>query len=239
MLTLAVTVAAIAFSTPDPWPLERQDRYGTGRAISGLAPSDYGTPWRQFELGGGFISTHGPSIRADGVGFFGRWVDNTVRRFNTATGQITGTFSAGAFVSCTPALSNGRIIVSTDSPNGRLWGVDSTNMFADWFQTVGYSSGSPNLGPEGDIVFARASGEVTRCNPATGAPIWTKTGFGVPRGSVVFTRDDQFVIMSHGSNVTCFRWSDGMPMWTYPGTVAVGGPGVAPDGTIVFGDDAA
>ncbi len=99
MVTVVASLALLSSAAlADPWPLERQDRYGTAMALTGLAASDYSSPWRQFELGDGFISSHGPSLDASGKGYFGRWVDNTVRRFDVESGVITGTFAAGNFV---------------------------------------------------------------------------------------------------------------------------------------------
>lgn len=236
MIFAAVTLSLLSL-TADPWPLERQDRYGTGQALSGM-PGGYSTPWRQFELGGGFISSHGPSIDANGVGYFGRWVDNTVRRFDVATGTITGTIAMGNFVACTPAISAGRIFASTDNPAGRVFGIDRNSMFTDWLENTGYVAGSPNIGPEGDVVYSTWSGTVTRRDPATGASIWTQTGYpSSSKGSVVFTRDDQSVIVAHGNAVTAFSWTNGTPLWTFNTPAAAGAPGVAPDGTIVFGTD--
>jgi outer membrane protein assembly factor BamB len=54
---------------------------------------------------------------------------------------------------------------------------------------------------------------------------------------VVFTRDDQAVILSHGNSVSAFNWANGALLWTFPTAAPTGAPGVAPDGTIVFGND--
>lgn len=206
-------------------------------ALSGLAPADYSTPWRQFELGGGFISSHGPSLDANGNGYFGRWVDNTVRRFDIESGVLTGTFAAGNFVVCTPAISGSRLFVSTDNANGKVFGIDRGSLFTDWLENTGYVSGSPIVGPEGDVVYVRTSGELTRRDAATGASVWSRTGYLNPKGPVVFTRDDQAVVIGHGNNVSAFRWSDGLPLWTFATTAPIGSPAVAPDGTIVVGND--
>lgn len=234
---LAASLTLLTALTADPWPLERQDRFGTAQALSGMS-SGYSTPWRQYDVGGGFISSHGPSIDANGVGYFGRWVDNTFRRFDISTGTITGTIAMGNFVASTPAISGNRIFVSTDNAAGRVFGIDRTTMFTDWLENTGYVAGSPNIGPEGDVVYGTLSGVVTRRDPATGAAVWTKTGYpSAVKGPVVFTRDDQSVIFSHGNAVTAFNWADGTPLWTFNTPAAAGAPGVAPDGTIVFGTE--
>lgn len=235
MVSLALSLL-IALNPNDPWPLERQDRYGTAMATSGLALGEYVAPWRSYDLGENRISSHGPSIREDGVGFCGRWEDTTMRRFDTETGAITGTFAAANFVACTPAIDGARVIVSTDNPAGKVFGVDATTLFADWVQFTGYVASSPNVGPEGDVVYATSSGLITRRDGATGAEVWSRTGYTNPRGPVAFTRDDQNVILAHGSTVSAFRWSDGAPQWNHTVSGQAGTASVGPDGTIVLGD---
>lgn len=237
MTSYIASIAIATMLTDDPWPLERQDRYGTGQAIMGLANDEYSTPWRHIEYGGGFISSHGPSFAADGTAYFGRWVDNTLRRFDPYSGAITGTVAMGNFVASTPAIGQNRIFASTDNSQGDVFAINRTGLFFDWVNNTGYISGSPNLGPEGDVVYARLNGEVSRINEANGAPVWTKTGYSNPEGTVVFTRDDASVIVSHGNSISALRWSDGQQLWTYNSGSKTGGSAVAPDGTIVFGNE--
>jgi len=218
----------------DPWPLERQDRYGTGQAVMGMPASEYSSPWRHIEYGGGFISSHGPSFSADGFGYIGRWVDNTVRKFDPATGAILGTIPVGHFVTSTPAISGDKLFISS----GNVMAVNRTGLFIDWLNVTGAVSGSPNVGPEGDVVYLRnTQAEINRVSSLTGIPVWTKTGYSDPKGTVMFLRNDNQVVFSHGNSVTALNWSDGSLAWTYNSGSKTGGVGVAPDGSVVFGNE--
>ena len=220
----------------DPWPLERQDRYGTARALSGPAQSDLTTPWISNRLGGNFPVSHGPSIRADGVGFFGNWAANLVYKFNTATGAILGSFQALNFVACTPAIGpSGMAIVSTDNPNGKVFGIDTQIMDFNWFKQTGYVGGSPNIGPEGDTIFGTGGGSIYRLASVTGAQIWNQNGYGPTNGTIVFSRNDNEVIVSQGNFVTSLDWSDGSHNWSTNLGSRAGRPAVAPNGTIIVG----
>lgn len=232
MLSVIAILAMSAAGVADPWPLERQDRYGTAQALTGIAPGEYSTPWRHIEYGGGFISSHGPSFSADGFGYIGRWVDNTARKFDVATGAIVATIPVGHFVTSTPAIGPNRIFISS----GNVMGVNRPGLFIDWLNVTGPVSGSPNTGPEGDVVYLRTNGEINRVSESTGIPVWTKTGFGDPKGTVMFLRTDAQVVFSHGNSVTALNWNDGSLAWTYNAGSKTGGVAVAPDGSVVFGN---
>jgi hypothetical protein len=78
--------------------MERQDRYGTARSLTGPRAADYCTPWVDTILGGNNIVSHGASIGDNGIGYFGTWVSNKLYQVDLATNTITGTFSAGNFI---------------------------------------------------------------------------------------------------------------------------------------------
>lgn len=239
MLSVIAILALASAGGADPWPLERQDRYGTGQAVAGLAPSEYSTPWRHIEFGGGFISSHGPSFGADRFGYIGRWVDNTVRKFDPLTGAIVGTIPSGNFVQSTPAIGATRVFFSTDNNMGAgaVISINRAGLFIEWLNNTGSISGSPNLGPEGDVVYMRNNGEINRVSESTGTPVWTKPGFSNPKGTVMFLRSDNQVVFSHGNSVTALNWSDGSLAWTYNSGSKNGGVAVAPDGSVVFGNE--
>ncbi len=239
MLTTVAAMALLGKGSVDIWPLERQDRYGTGQAIEGIAPDQYAPPWRHLEVGENNITSHGPSFDSQGNGYFGRWVNYTVKRFNAETGQITGTVPMGFHVDCTPAIGNGRIYAKQqtfNSQQGIIVGIGLSNLAIDWLNIHGYLVGSPTLGPEGDIVYVQEGGIVRRVNKDTGLDVWFKSGFGSPRGPILFLRDDSAVIVAHGNRVSALNWADGSTIWSYDSGFAAGRPGVAPDGTIVFGN---
>lgn len=233
------TIAAFALLSgqgADPWPLERQDRYGTGRATVG-GPNTYAPPWRYVEYGNGFITSHGPSFGGDGSGYFGKWVNNVMVRFDPALGVITDTVPAGDFVACTPAIGSDKIYFATDNPNtGKVIALNKSGLWIEWVNDTGYISGSPTLGPEGDVTYARKGvGTVYRVNKDTGATVWSSTGFSNPVGTVVFLRDDSAVVVAYGNKVAALDWATGATLWTYDAGSQTGSCGVAPDGSVVFG----
>lgn len=238
MISVIAIAAVFTGGSLPVWPLERQDRYGTGIAVApGLPAAEYSSPWRQYTLGGGNIVSHPPALDAVGNGYFGTWVDNRVYRFLPSTGAIVNSFPAGNFVTGTPVITGNRVIAVTDNASGFVWGVDTASMFGDWGNNNSGIVGSANVGPEGDVLVARIDGNVQRLNPATGVPVWTRAGYPNSRNPAPFSRDDATVYVPNGNQLTAFRWSDGVPLWSYPASAQVGPAGVGPDGAIVFGDD--
>lgn len=232
-----IIISSLVFSQ-DPWPLERQDRYGSGCAIFGPDPATLTTPWISNKLAVGFPVSHGASIRADGIGYFGNWVDNKLFKFNTTNGAILGAFQASDFVACIPALGpNNMAIASTDSPSAKLYGVDTGIMDFNWFKSTGYVGGSPNIGPEGDCTFGTSAGVVSRHNSATGALVWSRNGFGPVNGTLVFNRNETAIIVANGTSVAALDWQTGQTAWSRNFGTRMARPGVAQNGTIVIGSD--
>src|SRR5688500_3806661 len=111
-LALFLVAIAAAFSVAqDPWPMERQDRWGTGRALTGPDPSTFTTPWVFKKLNTTSPVSHGPALGADGIGYFGTWVNNVCTKFQLGTGSVTGNFSALNYVQSTPAILPGGLAV--------------------------------------------------------------------------------------------------------------------------------
>lgn len=217
--------------------MERQDRWGTGHALSGPDPSLFTTPWIGYKLAVGWPVSHGPSLGENGIGYFGDWVDNKLYKFNYNTGATLGSFSTLDFVASVPAIGSGnRVFVSTDSPGARFFNVDSSIMDFNWFRVTGYVGGSPILGPDESVVISTSSGSAYRIHPVSGLDIWSRTGLGTPRGCC-FTRDDSKVIVSNGNNVTALNFSDGTIAWTAPVGSIAAAPSAAPNGTIVVGTE--
>lgn len=219
-----------------PWPLERQNRWGTGTAVVGPDPATFTTPWISNRLAYEFPVSHGASLGENGIGYFGDWVDNKVFKFNYNTGAILQAFQADSFVACVPAIGpSPYVIASTEGGTAKLFGIDTTIMDFQWFKTTGYVGGSPNIGPEGDTAFGTAGGTVYRLHVGNGATVWSHPGLGTVNGSTVFTRDDSKIIVSNGSSVTALNWADGTTAWTVNYGTTMFKAGVAPNGTIVIG----
>jgi outer membrane protein assembly factor BamB len=219
-----------------PWPMERQDRWGTGQAVVG--PGSYSTPWISTQLASGYPVSHGPCLALNNIGFFGDWAEDNLYMFDTTTGNVLGTFYALNFVVSTPAIMDwNNVFFATDAPStGAVFSIDSTIMDFNWFCTVGATGLSPTIGPDGDIVLTSGNGVSYRWDPA-GDIIWQTSGLGAARGPTVFTRDDLKVVTANGNHLTALNYADGSIAWDDNFNSPVGAPGVAPSGPIVCGCD--
>src|SRR5690242_740145 len=104
---LAAVGAAIAQPAGSPWPMERQDRWGTGRAIYGPAAETLTTPWLYRKVSNYSIVSHGASLGPDGIGYVGNWTSDQVLKFDYNTGDVIQAFNALNFVVATPAIGLG------------------------------------------------------------------------------------------------------------------------------------
>src|SRR5688500_13457817 len=113
---LLLTVAALG-AAQHTWPMERQDRWGTGRALMGRAPATITTPWifKNFTTVG--LTSHGPALTSDGLGYINAWVDNILTQFSQTNGAILGSFSTLNWGQSSPAVGvDGEIYVATVGP---------------------------------------------------------------------------------------------------------------------------
>ncbi|MDQ2985774.1 MAG: PQQ-binding-like beta-propeller repeat protein [Armatimonadota bacterium] len=243
ILLALLSIAASGMAQVGPWPMERQDRWGTGRALVGPDPSTQIAPWIKYRVAGDLVS-HAPAIRQDGAAFFGAWIPSLFTKFSTATGATEGSFEALNFIHSLAAIGeSGRVYFTTSAPGGRLFAIDPTIMDYDWtFLTNSISGGdfesaSPTIGPDGDVVIPSTTGNAWRIDDANGLPVWTKTGLGQANQTIVFTRDDSRVIVGHANTISALFYGTGIQDWAFNAGSNVGGPGVAEDGTIIFGCD--
>lgn len=216
----------------DPWPMERQNRYGEAKALTG--PSSYVAPWMSAFLGSGGATSHGPALGADGLGYFGNWNAHTLYKFDWRTGQILGLFNALTFVTSVPALSNGSVFFKTEGPAGNLFSLDPTIMDYNWFAPIVNYGSSPILGPNGDLVLSNTSGMCRRFTQS-GSIVWSRTGLAAGTGPVVFTRDDTKVIVSTSTGVVALNYVDGSTAWSQTVGANVGGAAVSQSGVVVIG----
>ena len=234
IVSFLLTAFAFAQDGLAPWPLERQDRWGTARAQSGLPLAQLTTPWIERRISTHALVSHGPSLGPNGIGYFGNWQGFELFKFNYNTGDILGTFNALHFVGCTPAIVTPNLIyATTDAPDGHIFGIDTNLMDYNWFKPAMYAT-SPNVGPDGSMVTATGDGRVYRINQAGGI-VWERTGFGTGHGQVVFRRDDSAVLVANGTKLTCLGYAQGNTIWEKNIGSEAGAPGVAPDGTVVMG----
>src|SRR5205085_1668224 len=106
-----------------PWPMERQDRWGTGRALVSPPESTLTTPWLKYFFGGGDVVSHPPAIPSSGPGYFNQWTQDKVNKFDLQTGIPLMSFLASDFVQSAPAIGTGGTVfaaqVGNFSSNGR------------------------------------------------------------------------------------------------------------------------
>ena len=243
VILAGVFALTVAFAQVGPWPMERYDRWGTGRAPVGPDPATQVGPWIKYRVPGELVS-HAPIITSDGTAYFGAWIPSLLTKFSTVTGAPQGSFSALNFVHAMPALgTDGRVYFNTSSPSGRVFAIDPTIMDYDWSFVTNSMSGSDfesasvTIGPDGDILVPSTTGNAWRLNRVTGLPVWTKSGMASAHQTMVFTRDDQLVLVANGNLVTALFYTNGQEDWSFNAGSQAGGPGVAPDGTIVFGSE--
>jgi len=236
-LVLVISTTVSFAQSIAPWPMERQDRWGSGRATQGPAAASLTLPWRLKTFATGFPVSNGPSLGPNGIGYFGDWVDDKVFKFNYNTGDVITSLQLENFIFCTPALaSDDRLFVTTDNQVGRLWSVTPSTMTTNWFQTLGYWAGSPTLGPDENIVGLTSSGTAYRFDQNDNI-VWSHSGLGTNHGTTVFSRDDSKVFVSNGTHMTALNYSNGLTAWDKDYGSQVGAPATAPNGTLIFGTD--
>lgn len=240
LFVIALASACVAQVEPNaPWPLERQDRWGTGKALVGPPNTSFVAPYVAAVLSSGSVVSHGASIMDTGVGYYGDWQPGTLYEFDTSTNAILRSLKVDpnyTFVTSVPALGlNDACFVGTDS--GYVSEIDRTTMTVRWSYPTTYIGGSVNIGPDGDIVATTAS-HLYRWQKGTGAVVWSYPTVTQGKGTVVFSRSDNRVFFADGNNVSAIRYSDGQLIWTYNTGSPAGNPAVAPNGTVVFGCDA-
>jgi outer membrane protein assembly factor BamB len=246
LLTIGLTAGAI-----DPWPMERQDRWGTAHAVVGISTTDYVSPWISKKFANAnYFASHGPAIVQGNIGYIGTWVDSKVHKFNTLNEAFLGSFQSDNWVQSTPAVGPSGAIYAhavkpySFSPPGRLFKIDPTTMDFDWFFNTNFEkqndweAPSPTLGPDGDVVIGSTTGQAWRIDDLTGTPIWTTGSLGGVIRTIVFSRDDSMVFVSNGTRVTALNYSNGSVAWNIDLGSTMGAPGVAPSGTIVVGNAA-
>lgn len=243
--------ANTCFSQPAdaPWPMVRYDRWGTAKQPVGPDPSTMRTPWLQRRLGGGDLVSHSPAIAANGVVYFGSWLTNLMRKMDSNTGALLGSFDALEWIKSSPALgADGSVFFnvpkSIGAIAGRVYSVNSSTMDFNWFATTNNTSGSndhdngsPILGPDESVLTGAAGGAAYRYLP-NGSLVWSKTGLSAVKLTFAMTRDDSKVLVPNGTKLTALNFTDGTVAWTFSTASSVGSPGVAADGTIIVGTDA-
>ncbi|MBX7133561.1 MAG: PQQ-binding-like beta-propeller repeat protein [Fimbriimonadaceae bacterium] len=242
---LALSGSAFAQPPNSPWPLERQDRWGTAKALDG--PATYSTPWISKRFSFDKIVSHGPSLGPNNLAFYGSWVDNRLNKLNLSNTTIFPEFfSALNFIQSTPAIGNDGTLYFTTTrdfaADGRLFAINPVTMDFNWFFNASitkvndYESASPIIGPDGSVLVVSTNGRVTCLNPATGGTIWFRQ-LGSCKRTPAFTRNDAFVLVADGSNLRALNYTDGTIAWTRTLPSTCGAPGSAPDGTVVVGSD--
>ena len=91
LILALIILAAFSQAQLGFWPMERQDRYGTGRAPSGPPPANYIAPYveKYVDL---YIVSNGPSIGPNDTGFFGAELslDRSTFSFALVRGEVVG-----------------------------------------------------------------------------------------------------------------------------------------------------
>lgn len=240
---LFAAMSALAQPADAPWPMERQNRWGTAKAPIG--PTTYTTPWISQTITGSGVTSRPPCLGPNGVGYFSKWVETKVYKFDYNTGQIFGTYQPPApqFCLASPAMVSEANVIGMDSGNNqsKVFSINTDSLFHYWVKVIGDTRNgdsdhaSPILGPDQSVLVADRSGNAYRLNPATGAEIWKATGLQGSYRTVAMTADDLGVIVPNGSQVTRLNFETGQVVWTKPIGSEAGGVCVAPSGEILVG----
>src|SRR5438477_331234 len=102
------------------------------------------------------------------------------------------------------------IILTADNPTtGQVIGLDSGTMQIVWAKTLGrtsideYHHASPTIGPDGrSLVVSNNAGDVYRLAVSTAGEQWHKTGYAGADFTIVFSRDNSLIYVSHGTAIT-------------------------------------
>ncbi|HZH98739.1 MAG TPA: PQQ-binding-like beta-propeller repeat protein, partial [Fimbriimonadaceae bacterium] len=246
-LVLLAALSALAVSQPAPWPMERQDRYGTARAIAGPPEQDLVPPY-VFRTLSTEVASHAPSLGANGIGYFPTWVNNRLFKFDYRTGDVLGSFLTNNFNKSAPCISSdGSFVYLVNTPplgntGGLLYKINTDTMTTGWTFPVNTShpndweSNSATAGPDDDVVYGSSSGTAWRLDKTTGQPVWTKAGLGSVIRTIVFSRDDSKVFISNGQHLTAVDYTTGATAWSGDLGSVAGAPAVAPTGEVVVGN---
>ena len=241
-LLIAFAMAAVA---QDPWPMERQDRWGTGCAIMGPDAATITTPWVFRTFDDVELVSHGPALAANGNAYASSWVDNLTVKFDQTSGSLLGSYTMNNWGQASPAIGlDGEYYAATvgiNNDGGKIYRIDPDTMLALWSWDTytrkmnDWESCSPTVGPDGHVIIGSTQGYVYKLDRTFGMPIWTITHLNQCYKTIVFTRDDSKIIVCHGNNVSAFGYATGWHVWTYTLNATAGAPAVAPDGTVVLG----
>jgi outer membrane protein assembly factor BamB len=231
-----IALAAVSQAQVGFWPMERQNRWGDGRAPTSPPVSSLINGYVDTVIDSHIVS-HGPSLGPSNIGYFGNWVDNKVFKFNYVACAILNSFGpAGAFITSTPAIYNQSLVVFETS-SADTTAINTSTGAIVWTHNTGLSGSSPIIGPDGDIVAGVGGGTVYRWDALSGAEVWHKSGLGAIYRTPVFSRDDKFVFVANGNSITALNYSDGTVAWSKDMGYTVGAPGVASTGQLIFGSD--
>lgn len=241
ILLALLSISGALAQAQNPWPMERQDRWGTARAVVGPLPATVTTPWlyKSFDTVG--LVSNCPALTSDGLGYVGGWLENKVTQFSQVNGGVTGTFVENNWVQSSPAVGVEGEVYSATVQSGKLYRINPATLSSDWQFTTNngkvsdYDSCSPTIGPDGNVMMGGTGGIAWKINRQTGDFIWRVQGLGSVIRTIVFTRDDSRVIVSNGSSITAIDYATGVTVWTKALGSTAGAPGVAPNGTIVVG----
>ncbi|MBS1716087.1 MAG: PQQ-binding-like beta-propeller repeat protein [Armatimonadetes bacterium] len=241
-VVIAALLCAVAVQAQNPWPMERQDRWGTARAVVGPDVGKVTTPWIYKTYNNLGLVSNPPSLTQDGLGYLTSWLDNKVLQFGQPNGGMTGTMIVNNWGQATPAVGVQGEVYTATVQSGRLYRINPGDLSFDWTfvtnnsKVSDYDSCSPTIGPDGNVVMGGTGGFVWKIDRNTGKAVWQVQGIGGVVRTIVFTRDDSKVVVSNGNSITAFDYQTGAQKWTKALGSTAGAPGVAPNGTIVVGN---
>lgn len=229
---VAWLLPALAFASPDPWPMFRGNPQRTGHAaVEG--PSHGRVVWR-FHAGAPVRSP--PAVAADGTIYFG----SDARKIHAVdpSGKLRDAFPVKGRVWAAPLLADGRVFVGSDDQ--RFYALewrDGRLALAWQHRTRDFVLGSA-LPIGSDVVFGSWDGGLYRLRRPDGRLRWRYRCRGDVESSAALSRDRRTIYVgSRDRKLHAVSSAGRRRWWMRAGDSVNSTPAVGADGTIFVGSD--
>ncbi len=228
-LSFAFPLQNSAGDSANDWPVFRHDKEHSGFSDSN-APTTLAASLWNYTFEANPLSV--PSCPAVVEGRVYAVFADHVYCLNARNGAVIWSFKTGNLADSSPAVSNGRVYVS--SANGTVYCLNTADSELIWSSSVGESVSSPVNFADGRVYVESMEGNLFCLSAADGKRVWnSSTGAEALQACPAVSGNYVFAANDDGS-VLCLSASDGTKVWNFTADGAVGSPAVA-DGFVFFG----